>query len=147
MISINHVILTGYLGSDPEVRESTSGYSYICFSLATHQSRRKADNEWTRQTHWHRVLVFGPQAEKCRLFLKKGSPIAIEGSLSSWENKNLPHPPLKQVVILATNVSFLFNHKNNFANENEENEISPHQSTSLELNMEETPSLDLPAPS
>lgn len=113
MNSINSVILTGYLGTDPEVKESQSGYSYIHLNLATHQSRRKgAEKEWETQTHWHRVLVFGNLADRCRLQLRRGSPVAIEGSLSSMEMKNSTGQSYRQVTILANKLSFMFSKQN-----------------------------------
>lgn len=66
--------LTGNLGKDPEVRTSTSGNAVGTLQIATqHYSRQSKQNE----TEWHRVIVFGKDAEFARNFLKKGASVII----------------------------------------------------------------------
>ncbi|MCB0384567.1 MAG: single-stranded DNA-binding protein, partial [Bdellovibrionales bacterium] len=73
MQSLNTVILSGYLGANPESIESKEGKAYTRLSLATHHSRRKDESQgWSLQTHWHKVLVFGRQATLCQTRLQKG---------------------------------------------------------------------------
>lgn len=86
---INKVILVGNLGRDPEVRSTQSGTAVANFSLAT--SRRWTDREGQRQdeTEWHKVVVWGRQAEIAGQYLRKGKQIYLEGRLQtrSWEDR------------------------------------------------------------
>ncbi|MCB0361613.1 MAG: single-stranded DNA-binding protein [Bdellovibrionales bacterium] len=123
MNSINNVFLTGYLGDDPQIRESKSGYSYLELNLATHHSRRKKDMEWENQTHWHRILVFGKLADYCRPYLRRGSPIAVEGSLSSLDIKTSSGQSVRQVKILANKIEFLSSKESRMKKEKDNNLI------------------------
>lgn len=86
MASVNKVILIGRLGADPEVRETTRGAAVANMSVAT--SRQWVDQrngERQRRTEWHRVVVWGRQAEMAREILAKGSAVYVEGELQSRE--------------------------------------------------------------
>ncbi|MGL4667437.1 MAG: single-stranded DNA-binding protein [Saezia sp.] len=91
MASVNKVILIGNLGRDPEVRYSASGAAICNMTIAT--SRRWKDkntNEWNEETEWHRVAMFNRLAEVAGEYLKKGSPVYIEGRLQTrkWQDKD-----------------------------------------------------------
>ena len=82
MGSVNQVMLLGNLGRDPELRYTPTGKPVATLSIAT--SRRWKDNGEVKQaTDWHRVIVWGKQAEVAGEYLKKGSPVMIEGRLST----------------------------------------------------------------
>ena len=82
MGSVNQVMLLGNLGRDPELRYTPTGKPVATLSVAT--SRRWKDNgEVKEATDWHRVIVWGKQAEVAQEYLKKGSPVCIEGRLST----------------------------------------------------------------
>ena len=75
-------MLLGNLGRDPELRYTPTGKPVATLSVAT--SRRWKDNgEVKEATDWHRVIVWGKQAEVAAEYLKKGSPVMIEGRLST----------------------------------------------------------------
>ena len=89
MASINKVILIGNLGRDPELR-STSGGQAVCeFSLATSEKYRDRDGQGQERTEWHRIVVWGPQAESAAKYLTKGRTVYIEGRLQyrDWTDK------------------------------------------------------------
>lgn len=90
MASVNKVILIGNLGKDPEARYAPSGDAVSNFVIATSESwKDKATGEKKEQTEWHRCSVFGKLAEICNEYLKKGSPVYVEGSLHTrkWTDK------------------------------------------------------------
>ncbi len=77
-----HIVLVGNLGNDPEMRYLPDGKPVTNFSLAT--SRRWKDRQSGEQrdeTIWWRVSVFGPQAEACNQYLKKGRQALVEGRM------------------------------------------------------------------
>ena len=82
--SVNKVILIGNLGRDPEVRRMNNGESVVNFSIATSDTwRDKATGERKERTEWHRVVLFGRQAEVAGEYLKKGRSVYIEGRLQT----------------------------------------------------------------
>jgi len=87
--TVNKVILIGRLGKDPDMRYAPSGTAIANFSLATNHSSKDAEGNWTEQTEWHNVVVFGRQAEFAGEYLKKGKLIFVEGRLQtrSWEDQ------------------------------------------------------------
>jgi single-strand DNA-binding protein len=78
---MNRVLLCGRLGQDPEVRFIGSGKAVCTLSLATDE--RWTDSSGTKQqrTEWHRVEVWGKQAEACGQYLAKGRHVLVEGAL------------------------------------------------------------------
>jgi single-strand DNA-binding protein len=81
MASVNKVILVGNLGATPEVKHLPSGDSVVTLSLATTDTWKDKSGAKQEATEWHRVSFFGRQAEICGQYLKKGSPIYVEGSI------------------------------------------------------------------
>jgi single-strand DNA-binding protein len=89
MASINKVILIGNLGRDPELRY-TQGQIPVCnFTLATTENWKDKAGQKQERTEWHRVVVWGSQAENVSKYLRKGRQVYVEGSLTtrSWEDK------------------------------------------------------------
>ena len=91
MASINKVLLLGNLGRDPELRSTPKGHHVLNFPMAT--SRRWKDRETEEihnETDWHRIVVWGRQAEVLSEYLKKGSQVHVEGRLQtrSWSDNN-----------------------------------------------------------
>lgn len=89
MASINKVILIGNLGRDPELRSTGSGQAVCEFSLATSEKYRDRDGQNQERTEWHRIVVWGPQAESAAKYLTKGRTVYIEGRLQyrDWTDK------------------------------------------------------------
>ncbi|MCA3109870.1 MAG: single-stranded DNA-binding protein [Rhodocyclaceae bacterium] len=90
MASVNKVILVGNLGRDPETRYMPDGNAVANLSLATtYRWKDKASGEQKEETEWHRVTLRNRLAEVAGEYLKKGSPVYIEGRLRTrkWEDK------------------------------------------------------------
>ena len=87
---LNKVLLIGNLGADPEIKYATNGNAIANLRVATTESRKNREGEWEEITEWHRVVMFGRQAELCKDYLKKGSRVYIEGRLQtrSWDDQN-----------------------------------------------------------
>src|SRR5947209_10296043 len=88
-MSVNRVILVGRLGRDPETRYTGSGQAVANFSVATDESYKDRNGERQKRTEWHKIVVWGKQAEIAQQYLKKGSLIFIEGRIQSreWQDK------------------------------------------------------------
>ena len=109
MASVNKVILVGNCGRDPEVRYLPSGGAVANVTVAT-SSRRKDRNsgEMIEDTQWHRVTFFERLAEIVGEYVKKGSPIYVEGRLrySTYMDKTTGVEK-NSVEIVATEMQLL----------------------------------------
>jgi len=83
MASVNKVILIGNLGRDPETRYTTGGDAVTNLNLATSEQWKDKSGEKQERTEWHRVVLFGRQAEVAGEYLKKGRSVYIEGRLQT----------------------------------------------------------------
>ncbi len=89
MASVNKVILIGNLGKDPETRYLPSGDAVTNFSIATTEKWKSKSGEQQEHTEWHRISMFGKVAEIAGEYLKKGSPVYVEGRIRTrkWQDK------------------------------------------------------------
>lgn len=84
-MSLNKVMLIGNLGRDPEVRFTQGGSPVANFTLATNERWTDQAGEKQERTEWHRIVVWGKQAEIAGEYLRKGRQIFVEGSLQTRE--------------------------------------------------------------
>jgi single-strand DNA-binding protein len=107
MQGVNKVILIGRLGQDPEVRATPNGQTVASLRIATSESWVK-DGQREERTEWHRVVVWGRQAENVGRFLSKGRAVFIEGKLQtrSWDDAQSGQKRY-MTEIVASNVQFL----------------------------------------
>ena len=107
MSGVNKVILVGRLGADPEMKTVGNSQSVARLSVATSESWQGKDGQKQERTEWHRVVVWGRQAENCAKHLAKGRQVYVEGRLQtrSWED---PQGNKKYATeIVANTVQFL----------------------------------------
>src|SRR5579862_5385162 len=88
-MSVNKVILVGRLGRDPETRYTGGGQAVCNFSMATDETYKDRSGERQKRTEWHKIVVWGKQAEIAQQYLKKGAQIYLEGRIQSreWTDK------------------------------------------------------------
>jgi single-strand DNA-binding protein len=89
MASVNKVILIGNLGADPETRYLPSGDAVTNLRIATTDTWKDKSGEKQEHTEWHRISFFGKLAEIAGEYLKKGSPVYVEGRIRTrkWQDK------------------------------------------------------------
>lgn len=107
MASLNRVILVGNLTRDPELRYTPSGTSVANFGIAVNRRRTNKQGERVDEVDYFNVVVWGKLAELCCNYIFKGSPVALEGRLSSrsWETED--GQKRTAVEVIAENVQFL----------------------------------------
>ncbi len=90
MASVNKVILIGNLGADPEVRYLPSGDAVTNIRIATTDTWKDKSGDKQEHTEWHRIAFFGKLAEIAGEYLKKGSPVYVEGRIRTrkWQDKD-----------------------------------------------------------
>lgn len=89
--TVNKVFIMGRLGQDPEVRHTNAGITVATVSVATNDGYKDSNTgQFVDQTEWHRVVVFGKQAEMIQQYVKKGSQLHIEGRLrtNKWQDSS-----------------------------------------------------------
>lgn len=87
MARLNRVELIGNLGKNGELRYLANGQPKIEFTMAVDDSYKKG-NDWVNQSQWFNVVLWGDQAERMAQQLTKGTPVFVEGKLTtrSWDD-------------------------------------------------------------
>ena len=104
---LNRITLIGNLGADPEMKTTQNGHPVCNLSVATKEKWKTKAGQAQERTEWHRVLVFGGQADACGQYLRKGSQVYLEGRVQTrkWTGQDgLQHTV---VEVVATSVRFL----------------------------------------
>jgi single-strand DNA-binding protein len=107
MASVNKVILIGNLGRDPEVRYTQGGTAVANFTMATTDAWQDQSGEKKERTEWHRIVVWGKQAEVVGEYLRKGRPVYVEGSLQTREWTDREGQKRYTTEVRAQRVQFL----------------------------------------
>lgn len=89
MRGVNKVILIGNLGRDPEIRYTKDGRAVATLNIATTETWNDQSGQRQERTEWHRVVLWGKQAEVAKEYLAKGRQVYIEGKLQtrSWDDR------------------------------------------------------------
>lgn len=101
--SFNKVILVGNLTRDPEIRYINSGSPVTKFRIAVNPNKRDAKPE---DTMYVDIVAWERLAETCNTYLKKGSPVLVEGRLSirSYDDTKLKDEAGQPIRRTATEV-------------------------------------------
>ena len=124
---MNKVYLIGNLTRDPEVSETTGGVPYCRFSIAVNRNFTNADGN--READFFNIIVWRGQAEPCGRFLKKGSKVALVGSLQNRSYEEKDGVMRTGTDIVASEVEFL----NTTRGEDEMQEVKPVKKERLSL--------------
>lgn len=87
-MSYHQTIIEGNVGQDPEQKYLPSGDAVTNFSVAVTDSwKDKKTGEKKEVVTWYRINTFGPLAEVCGQWLRKGSHVLIVGKMQAreWE--------------------------------------------------------------
>ena len=77
----NKVMIMGNLARDPEVRYTATKQAVGNFPLAVNRVWKSKDGELQESVDFIPVVVWGPTAENCERYLKKGSAAFVEGRI------------------------------------------------------------------
>ena len=81
MRGFNRAIIAGNLTRDPEVRYTVNKRAYARFTVAVNSTWKNANGEVQDTTDYISVVAWGGTAETCGKYLKKGSPVLVEGRI------------------------------------------------------------------
>ena len=102
MASYNKVILVGNLTRDPELRYTPKGMAIAKIGLAVNRNWTTESGEKKEEVTFVDVDAFGRQAETLAQYMKKGSPLLVEGrlKLDQWDDKQTGQKRSKLGVIV-----------------------------------------------
>jgi single-strand DNA-binding protein len=99
------LMIIGNLGRDPEMRYTPTGKPVTQFTVAVNQStRNQQTGEWTEDTDWFRVSVFGDRAERAAEQLRKGNRVFVEGRFRTREFEGQDGQKRTSLDLTADNV-------------------------------------------
>ncbi len=106
----NQVFLVGRLTKDPELRYTPKGVAHCRFRIAvSHRYKDTVSGEWKDEAAFINITIWRQMAESYGKRLHKGSPVAIEGRLRSYEyeDKNSPGAKRSMIEVDARRVQIL----------------------------------------
>lgn len=101
---INRVVLMGRLVADPELKTTASGISVTTFRIAVDRSYVKSGEE--RQADFIDVVAWRNTAEFICKHFRKGSLIAVDGSLQSRSYQAKDGSNRSVIEVVVDNASF-----------------------------------------
>ena len=102
---MNKVILIGNLTRDPELSQTNSGISVCRISIAV--SRRYPNADGSRETDFFNVTAWRTIAENCSKYLKKGSKVAVVGSIQNRSYEGQDGTKKFTTDIMADEIEFI----------------------------------------
>ena len=83
MNGINKAIIVGYVGQDPKIQSFSNGGKAANFTVATTERgyTTKSGRQVAEQTEWHNVVCYGSLAGVVERYIRKGTPVYVEGKL------------------------------------------------------------------
>jgi single-strand DNA-binding protein len=105
--SLNKVLLIGNLTRDPELRYLPSGQGVTTFTVACNRRYVSQSGEKKEEVSFIRVVVWARRAETCNEYLKKGSPVFVEGRLQSRSWDAPDGTKRSTIEVVANDVQFL----------------------------------------
>ncbi|MEW6042150.1 MAG: single-stranded DNA-binding protein [Elusimicrobiota bacterium] len=104
----NHILLTGRLTHDPDLRFTQKGQPVCSFDIAVNRRYKDATTgEWKDDTTFVPIVVWSQMGERCKERLKKGSPVHVEGRLSNSEYTDKNGQKHRVLRVVARRVQFL----------------------------------------
>lgn len=100
-MSINHVVMSGNLTRDSELRRTTGGTAILGFGVAVNDRRKNQQTgEWEDYPNFVDCTMFGTRAEKLAGMLAKGTKVCILGKLRymSWERDGQKRSKIEVIV-------------------------------------------------
>lgn len=101
---LNVVAIMGRLVADPELRTTTQGHSVCSFRIACDRSYVQQGQE--RQADFIDIVAWRQQADFVSKYFRKGSVIAVEGSLQTRQYQDKQGSKRTAVEVVANNISF-----------------------------------------
>lgn len=104
MANLNKVLLMGNLTKDPELRYTPKGTAVGDLGLAVNRRVKDSNDNWTDETTFVDITVWGNTAENAQKYLSKGRGVFVEGrlQLDTWEDKTSGQKRSKLKIVAET---------------------------------------------
>jgi single-strand DNA-binding protein len=102
-MAFNHITIHGRLTADPELKQTQSGVSVCNFTVAVDRSYKNGEE---KQTDFLTVVCWKGTADFVCRYFKKGSMIAVQGSIQTRNYEDKQGNKRTAVEVVADNVSF-----------------------------------------
>jgi single-strand DNA-binding protein len=106
-MSVNKVILVGFVGKQPETRAFQDGTGVTSFSLATSEKYKDKSGNLSEQTEWHNISCFGKLSEIASKLVTKGTQLYIEGKIKTNKYTDKSGVEKYAVNIVASSLQLL----------------------------------------
>ena len=136
---VNRVVLAGRLVKDPELRKTNSDISVATFTIAVDNTIKEQDG--TRGTLFLDCRVYRDQADNMAKFTRKGSKVAVDGSLNQRNFTYQDGRKGKAIEVYVDSVTFLDPNPNR---ENNSVDTPKFDDTPAPINGSNLDSIDLP---
>ena len=127
---LNSIIIMGRLTADPELRSTSSGLSVTSFNVAVDRNFVRTGEE--KKADFIPVVAWREKADFVTKYFRKGSMIAVQGSLQTrnYEDKN----GNKRVAfeVIADQVSFCGSKAESGSYGNDTNNVSSYNNSSMD---------------
>ena len=107
MASLNQLQLIGNVGKAPDLRYLASGDPVCAVSVATNERHKDKQGNPIETTEWHRVVLFGRQAEIAAQYLAAGSQVFIQGRLRTRDYQDKHGQTQRIVEVLSDKLVLL----------------------------------------
>ena len=99
----NQVILEGFLGKKPELRDMPSGDRVANVSMATKELWNDKSGKTVSATEWHSLVFYGERADRASMY-GKGDNIHVEGKLQTrrFTDANGNPKTVREVVVMRS---------------------------------------------
>ncbi len=102
---VNKVMLSGFAGSDAEVRNFSNNQKVARVNLAVNEQFRTSNGEDMKKTQWFSLTFWNAKADIAEAKIKKGVRLSIEGRLQTgnYEAKDGTKRYTTEVVVNEVN--------------------------------------------
>ena len=107
MISINKIVVGGYIGKDAETVNFKNGGQVIKFTVATTERFTKKDGTPVENTTWFNVEIFRKAESKLAQYLTKGTPVYVEGRIKNETYDKADGSKGYSTKVVASNLQLL----------------------------------------
>ena len=140
---VNRVVLVGRLTKDPELRKTNNDISVATFTIAVDNAIKEADG--TRGSLFLDCRVYRDQADNMAKYTRKGSKVAVDGSLNQRNFVRQDGSKGKVIEVYVDSVTFLEPKKDGSdVIETPKFDDTPAPSSSSNLDAIDLPDDDLP---
>ena len=102
---VNRVVLVGRLVKDPELRKTNTDISVATFTIAVDNAIKEQDG--TRGSLFLDCRVYRDQADNMAKYTRKGSKVAVDGSLNQRNFTRQDGSKGKVIEVYVDSVTFL----------------------------------------